>query len=102
MELKPIEIIKALSALKTLSDSATDEQASRAPHAYKGLRRDGKIIKAGTRINHKGTIMRATEDVLDVEENSPDKKPTLWEDIGYRNGVRVKPDGGKPHDKRGT
>lgn len=102
MELTPFEVIRRFGALKTLRDNATDEQASRAPHAYRGLQRDGKIIKAGTRINHGGVILRATEDVLDVEENSPDKKPTLWEDIGYRNGVRTRHDKEQPHDKRGT
>lgn len=35
---------------------------------------------------------RAAVDLWDYETNNPDKAPTLWEDIDYREGYRVIPE----------
>ena len=37
-------------------------------------------------------MKRAAVDLWDTAENTPDNSPTLWEDIGYRQGFRIIPD----------
>ena len=53
---------------------------------------DGSLVKAGTRINWKGALKRAAVDLWDTAENTPDAAPTLWEDIAYRDGIRIIPE----------
>lgn len=50
------------------------------------------LIEHGTRINWNGTLKRAAVDLWDTKENNPDNAPTLWEDILYRNGIRIIPE----------
>lgn len=69
-----------------------DQTASISPELYDLLEQDGKLIKAGTRINWNGTLKRAAVDLWDMEINNPDNAPTLWEDIAYRKGIRIIPD----------
>lgn len=69
-----------------------DKTASIAPELYDRLKEDGSLIEHGTRINWHGTLKRAAVDLWDTEENNPDNAPTLWEDIAYRNGIRIIPD----------
>lgn len=51
----------------------------------------GDLIAAKTVINHKGTLKRAAVDLWNTDENSPDNAPTLWQDISYRDGIRIIP-----------
>ena len=69
-----------------------DKEASGSPDLFPTLKRDGKLIKAGTRINWNGWLMQAAVDLWDAEENDPDHAPTLWVKINYKDGVRVIPD----------
>jgi len=69
-----------------------DQTASISPELYDPLEQSGNLIEAGTRINWNGTLKRAAVDLWDTEENSPDNAPNLWEDIAYRNGIRIIPD----------
>lgn len=69
-----------------------DQTASIAPELFVLLEQNGDLIKAGTRINWNGTLKRAAVDLWDTEENTPDNAPNLWEDIAYRNGIRIIPD----------
>ena len=69
--------------------SLDDKTASMAPGLLRRLQQDGKLVSAGTRINWGGTIKRAAVDLWDTSENTPGAAPTLWEDIPYRDGVRV-------------
>lgn len=69
-----------------------DKTASVAPELYDELQNDGSLITAGTRINWNGTLKRAAVDLWDTKENNPDNAPTLWEDILYRNGIRIIPE----------
>ena len=69
-----------------------DQTASIAPELFDMLEQNGKLIKAGTRINWHGTLKRAAVDLWDTEENNPDNAPTLWEDIAYKKGIRIIPD----------
>lgn len=68
-----------------------DKTASAAVELSPMMQYDGSLIKAGTRINHGGTLKRATVDLWDTEVNTPDNAPTLWEDVAYRDGVRIIP-----------
>lgn len=74
------------------SANLTDEQASTAAELFPRLKGDGSLVENGTRINWNGTIKRAAVDLWDTAENTPDAAPTLWEDIGYRDGIRIIPE----------
>lgn len=69
-----------------------DKTASEAPNLLRNLAADGRLVKAGTRINWNGVVKRAAVDLWDTAENTPDNSPTIWEDIGYRQGFRIIPD----------
>lgn len=83
-KLRPI-IEKAMAGV----DDAT---ASKAAPLFPSLECDGTLVEAGTRINWNGTIKKAAVDLWDTEENNPDKAPTLWTDLSYRDGYRIIPD----------
>lgn len=72
-----------------ITDDAT---ASRAVEFHPGMKYDGSLIPAKTRINWKGTLKRSAVDIWDTEQNNPDNAPTLWEDIAYRDGFRIIPE----------
>lgn len=74
------------------SANLTDADASTAAELFPRLKGDGSLVENGTRINWNGTIKRAAVDLWDTTENNPDNAPTLWEDIGYRDGIRVIPE----------
>lgn len=87
------EEAKALiDALLSLREGATDAQASGAVALYPTLKGDGSLVKVGTRINWRGTIKRAANDLWDREDSNPDNAPTLWEDIAYKHGYRIIPE----------
>ncbi len=69
-----------------------DKTVSEAPGLLIRLMGDGELIKAGTRINWNWTVKRAAADLWDTAENTPDAAPALWEDIRYRQGVRIIPE----------
>ena len=56
------------------------------------MKYDGSIINSGTRINWNGQLKKAAVDLWDTETNTPDAAPTLWEDIAYKQGIRIIPD----------
>lgn len=78
-------IIKAMTSLD-------DQDASKTPELFDKLAESGELIKAGTRINWNGTLKRAAVDLWDTAENNPDNAPTLWENIDYRDGIRIIPE----------
>ena len=69
-----------------------DRQASEGCVLFPEMKRDGSLIRAGTRINWNGVLKRASSDLWDTEENTPDNAPTLWEDIAYCEGCRIIPE----------
>ena len=89
--MKRKEAIEFIEALKTLRSDATDKTASVSTTAYPTLKQNGELVKAGTRIKHDGKLLRATVDLWDTEENSPENAPTLWEELQYKDGVRIIP-----------
>ena len=85
------EAIRLRSIVEQAAESLDDQTASAAPTLLRRLKQDGKLISAGTRINWGGVIKRAAVDLWDTAANTPDAAPTLWEDILYRDGIRVIP-----------
>ena len=74
------------------SASLDDKTASETPELFGKLNQNGELVKAGTRINWNGVLKRATSDLWDIAENNPDNAPTLWEDIAYKDGIRIIPE----------
>ena len=72
--------------------SLEDKEASLTPELFGRLNQNNELIKAGTRINWNGTLKRASVDLWDNEESNPDNAPTLWEDIEYKDGIRIIPE----------
>ena len=89
--MKRTEALKLRSIIEQAAVSLDDQTASSAALLFPSLKGDGALIKTGTRINHGGVIKRANVDLWDTAENAPDAAPALWEDIDYRDGVRVIP-----------
>ena len=90
-----MSILQEARALRPIIEQASasldDQTASTAPALLRKLKQDGKLVSTGTRINWGGTVKRAAVDLWDTAENTPDAAPTLWEEIGYRDGYRVIP-----------
>ena len=74
------------------SASLDDKTASETPELFGKLNQNGELVKAGTRINWNGVLKRAAVDLWDTAENNPDNAPTLWEDIAYKDGIRIIPE----------
>lgn len=78
--------------IRKASASLDDKDASTAPELYARLTGDGGLIKAGTRVNWRGTVYRAAVDLWDNEQSTPETAPTLWAAIKYRDGIRIIPE----------
>ena len=83
---EPREIIEKASA------NLSDADASTSAELFPRLKQDGSLVPAGTRINWSGKVKRAAIDLWDRTENNPDNAPTLWEDLAYRDGIRIIPE----------
>ena len=83
---------KMRAAMETAAVSLDDATASTAPELFPRLKGDGSLVKAGTRICWGGTLKRAAVDLWDNAENTPDAAPTLWEEVLYRDGIRIIPE----------
>lgn len=73
------------------SATLEDKKASQTPELFARLNQNGELIKVGTRINWNGVLKRASVDLYDTLENNPNNAPTLWEDIEYKDGIRIVP-----------
>ena len=74
------------------AETFEDSKASEVVSLYPTMTYNGELIKAGTRINHNGVLYKAAVDLWNTEENNPDNAPTLWEEIQYKDGVRIIPE----------
>ena len=83
---------KMRAAMETAAVSLDDATASTAPELFPRLKGDGSLVKSGTRICWGGKLKRAAVDLWDNAENAPDAAPTLWEDVLYRDGIRIIPE----------
>ena len=90
--MKRAEALKLRAIVEQAAVSLDDKTASEAATLFPRLKQDNSLIAAGTRINHGGTIKRAAVDLWDTAENAPDVAPALWEDIAYREGIRIIPE----------
>lgn len=79
------ELIEAAMA------SLSDADASRGVELSPGLKGDGSLIKNGTRITSGGKLYRAAVDLWDTAENTPENAPDLWEELLYRDRIRIIP-----------
>lgn len=84
--------IKFSQPLEAGAASLTDKEVSTAPDVLPRMHYTGELIKNGTRINWNGTVKRAAVDLWDREDQNPDNAPNLWEDVMYRDGIRIIPD----------
>ena len=67
------------SAIETAVQSLDEETSAAVVALFPTLKGDGSLIRAGTRINWRGKIIRAAVDLWDREDHSPENAPTLWE-----------------------
>lgn len=89
--MKRSKALRIRALIEQASASLPDKEASEGASLFPRLKQDGSLVSAGTRINHNGVIKRAAVDLWDTEANSPDNAPSLWEDISYREGIRIIP-----------
>lgn len=85
------EALKLRAIVEQAAASLDDKTASEAPTLFPRLKRDGSLIRAGTRINHNGEVKKAAVDLWDTADNSPDNAPALWETLDYKDGYRIIP-----------
>lgn len=78
--------------IASLVENLDDATASTVIPLYGGMKYDGGLIRAGVRINWRGVLKRAAVDLWDREDSNPDNAPDLWEDVAYRDGIRIIPD----------
>ena len=88
------EVFRLMIRKQVNSLDIDDATASRMVDYYPTLSdfASGALIAAKTVINHNGTLKRATVDLWNQDTNRPDNAPTLWEDISYKDGIRVAPE----------
>lgn len=67
--------------IETAMTSVDDATAAEATALFPKLKKDGSLVKVGTRINWNGVIKKAKVDLWDTETNDPDNAPLLWEDV---------------------
>lgn len=75
--------------IEQAAQSLDDKTASISAELFPRLKQNNDLIRTGTRINWNGTLKRATVDLWDTKENNPDNAPTLWENLLYKNGIRI-------------
>ena len=90
MTLKEAKALRA--AMLEAAPSLSDQTASTAPMMFDSLKQNSELVKAGTRINWNGVVKRAAVDLWDTAESAPDVAVSLWEDLNYKNGIRIIPD----------
>lgn len=87
--MKRSEALKLRALIEQAVVSLDDKSASEGASLFPRLKQDGRLVRVGTRINWRGTIKRAANDLWDTVDNDPDHAPDLWDDIEYRDGYRV-------------
>lgn len=89
--MKRHEAIRMRQIIELGMANVPDKEASEVPTLFPAMTYDGALIKQGTRIHWNGKIKRASVDLWNREDSSPDNAPTLWEDIDYKEGYRIIP-----------
>lgn len=83
---------KLRGKIELASSTMSDKDASTAPELFGGMKYDGTLIKAGTRIRWGDVVKKAAVDLWDNEASNPNNAPTLWADLEYRDGIRIIPE----------
>lgn len=90
-----MDILEHARVLRSIIEAAMvsvdDKTASEGIELSPGLRFNGELVPAGTRIQHNGMLYKAAVDLWDTPENAPEKAPNLWEQVMYKDGVRIIP-----------
>ena len=87
-----IELARKLRPIiEQAAQSLDDKTASEGAELFASMRYDGSLVKAGTRINWFGVLKQAAVDLWDTVENNPVNATTLWQDIAYKQGIRIIP-----------
>lgn len=84
-----MEAMRLRAAMEIGALSLDDKTASEAAQMFPSMKLDGSLIRVGTRINWNGVVKRAAVDLWATAENTPEAAPALWEELPYRDGVRV-------------
>lgn len=72
--------------------SLSDADASMCAQLFPQMKYDDSLIDAGARINWNGVIKVAASSLWDREQYNPDNAPNLWEDLDYKEGIRIIPE----------
>ena len=75
------QAVNVRNAIETAVQSLDDDVSADVVSLFPSLKQDGSLIRAGTRINWHGKIIRAMVDLWDREEHNPVNAPTLWEGL---------------------
>ena len=75
------EAVQLRSAIETAAQSLDDNTAAEVVSLFPTLKGDGSLIRAGTRIQWAGKVIRARVDLWDRTDHSPENAPTLWEGV---------------------
>lgn len=75
------QAVSVRNAIETAVQSLDDSASAAVVSLFPALKQDGSLIKAGTKINWQGKIVKALVDLWDREEHNPDNAPTLWEKL---------------------
>lgn len=72
------DAVQLRSAIETAAQSLDDNTAAEVVSLFPTLKGDGSLIKAGTRVQWCGKVVRALVDLWDMEIYNPDNAPTIW------------------------
>lgn len=75
------DAVAVRGAIEMAVQSLDNDIASSVVSLFPTLKKDGSLIKAGTKIQWAGKIIRATVDLWDRDDHSPENAPTLWEGV---------------------
>ena len=90
--MKRSEALRLRALIEQAVASLHDKEASEGATLFPRLKGDGSLVDAGTRINWHGVVKRCRVALWDNTENDPEHAPNLWEDIAYRQGIRIIPE----------
>lgn len=80
-----------LAQLAKIRAEADDKIASEMPDLLPTMKNDGSLVAIDTRINWNGKVKKAKNALWDRTENDPDHAPALWQEISYKDGIRIIP-----------
>ena len=89
--MKRSEALAIRRLIEKAADRLDDKEASEVVTLFPNYKENGELVSAGTRIKWNGKIKKAAVDLWATELNNPDNAPALWQDIMYRDGIKIIP-----------